>query len=405
MNRQDNELERGRGRALSSNVRSLIFLSSIFFLNFASRIIFSPLLPSIHDELSLDHTQSGSIFLFISSGYCLSVLLSGLVSSRLGHRFTIIVSTALSGLALLLVSRCTDLLSLRIALCILGYCAGLYLPSGIYTITRLVAPAYLARGIAIHEVAPNLAFVLAPLAGTFILGHGGWRIGVSMAGVLLLAIAALYWYSQEGSDDRGMNFDFSVVRQFFVLPRFWMITLMFSAAICSTVGIYAMLPLFLVSDRGLPGDVVNSLVALSRVSTIFMPLVAGWLGDKFGNRMVMIGVLLLTGILTVPVGIVQGLPLMCIIFIQPMVAVCFFPSAFAMLSKFRVGEGQSNPVSLAVPIAFLTGGGLLPTLIGMLGDLFSLATGFIASGVLMIGSAMLALVCMKPVSDRKKIVP
>ena len=380
------------GKTMKESLGVLLFLSCIFFLNFASRILFAPLLPKICRELSLDHTQAGSLFLFMSTGYCISVLLSGSVSSRLNHHRTIVASSALSGLAMIGISQCSTIVSLRVGLGVLGYCAGLYLPSGLYTITRTVSQAYLARGIAIHEVAPNLAFVLAPLAGSFILSHGGWRLGVGWMGAVLIGVALWYWLRGAPCRDAGQAFTLSTLQYFFRLPEFWMLTGMFSAAICSTIGIYAMLPLFLVTDRGLNPDYVNSLVALSRISTIFMPLVAGWFGDTFGNKRVVIGILLLAGVLTVPIGIFHNTLLTLFIFLQPMIAVCFFPSGFALLAEIKGENGKGNAVALAVPIAFLTGGGILPTLIGMLGDFFSLASGLVVSGLLMTGVSLLSMV-------------
>jgi len=40
----------------------LALLSSLFLLNFLSRIIFAPLLPQIEQELGFGHTVSGSFF-------------------------------------------------------------------------------------------------------------------------------------------------------------------------------------------------------------------------------------------------------------------------------------------------------------------------------------------------------
>jgi len=58
-----------------AQVRPVYFLAGLFFLNFASRIIFSPLLPTIEKELAISHSQSG-FFFFLSSGGYLAGLLS-----------------------------------------------------------------------------------------------------------------------------------------------------------------------------------------------------------------------------------------------------------------------------------------------------------------------------------------
>jgi NNP family nitrate/nitrite transporter-like MFS transporter len=361
-------------------IPALLLLASVFLLNFISRIIFSPLLPEIQQDMQLAHSVAGSFFLFISAGYFISILLSGTVSSRLGHKWTIVVSAVGCGLMLSIVGFCTSVIAMRIAMFCLGYAAGLYLRSGLATITRLVAPAYLARGVAIHELAPNIGFVTAPLLSGIMLYYFSWREGLQILGLILGGMGLIYALSGKGNGRKEKKKDFSLVRRLLVDPQFWLMVLLFSFAICSTLGIYAMLPLYLVTEHGMEHDAANRLVALSRVSSVFMPLVAGWFGDRFGNSTVMLIVLFIAGILTIPLGIFTGFPLLVFVVLQPMVAVCFFPSGFAVLSGIGGREATGSAISLCIPVAFLIGGGAIPMVIGGVGDYYSLAAGFIGTG-------------------------
>jgi len=71
----------------------LLFLVGIFFLNFISRIVLSPLLPSVEKDSRIGHEEAGAFFFIISFRYCIMLLGSSFVSSRLSHRKTIILST------------------------------------------------------------------------------------------------------------------------------------------------------------------------------------------------------------------------------------------------------------------------------------------------------------------------
>jgi NNP family nitrate/nitrite transporter-like MFS transporter len=82
----------------------LFLIASIFLLNFTSRIVFAPLLPKIENNLRLTHGDAGSLFLFLSMGYFISLLGSGHISSRINHNKTIAVSAISVGTALLAVS-------------------------------------------------------------------------------------------------------------------------------------------------------------------------------------------------------------------------------------------------------------------------------------------------------------
>jgi MFS transporter, NNP family, nitrate/nitrite transporter len=75
------------------------------------------------------------------------------------------------------------------------------------------------------------------------------------------------------------------------------------------------------------------------------------------------------------------------VFCQPVVAVCFFPPAFAALSHIGSKEMRNVAVSFTIPAAFLVGGGGVPHLIGILGDKGLFAAGFVAAGALVLAGA------------------
>jgi len=72
-----------------AQIGPVVFLALIFLLNFISRIIFSPLLPTIEKELGISHGQAGFFFFLISAGYLTGLLGSGFLSSRHPMRATL----------------------------------------------------------------------------------------------------------------------------------------------------------------------------------------------------------------------------------------------------------------------------------------------------------------------------
>jgi NNP family nitrate/nitrite transporter-like MFS transporter len=68
---------------------ALIFhflLWSLWFFNFTTRIIFSPILPLIEDEFMVTHVRASSIFTFQSVGYAATMILSGFYAGRIGFK-------------------------------------------------------------------------------------------------------------------------------------------------------------------------------------------------------------------------------------------------------------------------------------------------------------------------------
>ncbi len=366
------------------------FLTAIFFINFLSRIVLAPFLPTIEKDLEISHTAAGSLFLLISSGYFVSILVSGFFSARLLHRRTIVLSAVCLGITLYFSAFSQGLWQLRISLVGMGMAAGLYLPSGLATITTLVNPRHWGKAIAIHELAPNIGFVAAPLLAEVMLGWVSWRQVLFILGTITLVAALAFGRFGKGGDFPGKAPSLDAFNMLFRLPAFWIMMALFTLGISSTMGIYTMLPLYLVTEHDMVRSTANELVGLSRVLCPAMSFLAGWANDRLGPRRTLMVVLIIGGISTILLGVLQDSWLLVLVFVQPLVAVCFFPCGFAVLSTIGP-PGMSNvAVSLTIPAAFLMGGGVMPMLIGMMGDQGSFANGMILVGVIILLGALLA---------------
>ena len=156
--------------------------------------------------------------------------------------------------------------------------------------------------------------------------------------------------------------------------------LLFSLGIISTMGIYTMLPLYLVSEYGMDANLANTLIALSRIPSIIIVFFGGWATDRIGPwRMIKI-VLLFTGLMTFLMGIASRSLISYIIFLQPLVAACFFPAGFAAMSLMVPAQLRNIAVSLIIPLTIVVGGGLAPVFIGFIGDKGSFGLAFIICG-------------------------
>ncbi len=375
-----------------SEFGNLLFLAAIFLLNFMSRITFAPLMPTVEADLGIAHAQAGSFFFIISVGYFISLLGSGFISSKISHRATIVTSAVVVGLALIGVSLSMGIWQVRISLLFLGLAAGIYLPSGIATLTALVRPEHWGKAVAVHELAPNVSFVIAPLVAEALMEWVSWRGVLACLGGVSILLGLTFAKAGKGGRFYGEAPNMASLKNLFVLPAFWIMVVLFSLGISSTLGVYTMLPLYLVTQHGIERSWANTLVALSRVSGIFMALVAGFINDRLGPRKTLSGVFLITGFLTMLLGIVKGNWIPAIVFLQPIIAVCFFPPGFAALSSLGPPSARNVAVSLTVPAAFVIGGGMVPAWIGLAGDVASFGLGIATVGGLIFMGAFLAFI-------------
>ena len=159
------------GLALLEALPHLLLLTAIFFTTFLARIILAPLLPTIQAELDIGYRSAGHLFFILSTGYFLSLLSTSYLAGRFQHRILIIASSIGLGMVLCAAPWIRTIAGLRTIVFLLGLTAGLYLPSGISAVTHLTRPSHWGRALAIHELAPNFAFILAPVAAELVLHY------------------------------------------------------------------------------------------------------------------------------------------------------------------------------------------------------------------------------------------
>ena len=375
-----------------SQLGPLLILTAIFFLNFISRVTLAPLTPEIEINFNLTHADAGALFFLISLGAFITLTGSGFISSRLNHKRTIIISNTALGLALIGIAFCKDVWSLRLALFMLGMAAGLYLPSGIATLTDLIKPQHWGKALAIHDIAPNLSIVAAPLIAEAIMTRYSWRIAFVFFGLAALVMGPLFARLGRGGESFGEAPSFSSLRELSTKSSYWIMVLFFSLGICATLGIYTMMPLYLVTEHGIDRSLANTLIALSRLSGLIMAFVGGWAADRFGPSRTLKIIFIISGITTVLLAVVPSSYIPLMVFLQPLVAVCFFPVGFAALSFIVPPKSRNIAVSLTVPLSSVIGSGLVPIFIGFMGDISSFAIaiaicgGLITAGAFFTGS-------------------
>lgn len=371
------------------HLKPVLILTSIFFINFISRIIIAPFTTSIENDLGISHAASATFFLFISIGYFTTLIASGIVSSIISHRQTILASSFFLSIALFSTALMNGLQGIRIGLFFLGMATGLYLPSAVATLTGLIKPQHWGKAFAIHELAPNLSFIAAPLLAEFTLITYGRQAGFFILGCAGLILTILFYFFGSGGEFRGDYPNLAYIRTLLSSRSTWIMIILFSLGVGSVLGIYAMLPIFLVTERGMDRQWANTLLSVSRIFSLAMPFVAGWATDRFGPNRVLTLILLFAGILTILLASVPQPWIPLFVCLQSMVAVSFFVPGMAALSAMSKIETRSIAVSLTVSLGFLIGGGGVPFFIGLIGDMRSVAFGItLVGGIITMGAIL-----------------
>lgn len=376
-------------KGIRTNLPTILLLVAVLFFLFVARVIFSPLLPSIEKNLDLSHVQAASFFLFITIGYSVMIILSGFIASWISHRLTILLSLLIAVLATVLIAASSSSAGIRIGLILLGIGAGLYPPSGIPTITSLVEQKDEGKVLALHEIGPNLGLVIAPIIVAFLLRAMSWRWILVIMSSLGLVIGTLFLIFARGGEFHGEPPVFYNASIILSRKSFWVATCLLALGAGASIGVYSIMPIYLVAERGLDQSLVNTLVGLSRVSGLLVIFFVGALVDRVGAQKFIFAVFLCSGAVTMLMSVKSQGVLIAAVFVQPVLITCFFPAFFTAASRIAPRRVHNLTISFLLPIGYSFAAGVLPVLLGLLGDRASFAFGFLVYGIVLIAASTL----------------
>ncbi|MYA51515.1 MAG: MFS transporter [Chloroflexi bacterium] len=162
------------------------------------RMAYQAILPLRMDEIGLDPSDIGTLFLVVSFGSLVMIVPAGFVVDKIGRKWATVPSTAIPGIAFLLIPFTGDFGPLIAIAVLMGFANGLSLGS-VATSTYDVAPdAVRARLQAARRTVAEVGAITGPLLGGFLAVQFGAGIAFFVyAPVLLIAGALLMFVARE----------------------------------------------------------------------------------------------------------------------------------------------------------------------------------------------------------------
>ena len=133
-----------------------------------------------------------------------------------------------------------------------------------------------------------------------------WRGVLAVLGLASLGWGIFFARRGQGGYFPGMAPNLGSLSTLAKLPSFWIMMFLFCMGVGGSLGVYSMMPLYLVSERHMDQETANLWVALSRLTGLGMAFVAGWASDRLGPKRAMTGVLILAGLSTLGLGMTSG---------------------------------------------------------------------------------------------------
>ncbi|MBP1740206.1 MAG: transporter [Deltaproteobacteria bacterium] len=370
------------------NILFLLLFWSLWFLNFSTRTVLSPLLPIFEKELHISHALAGSIFLFMAVGYTSSLLVSNWITPRIGFKKSIAVGFVVLIGALISLVFTRTYWGLGAVAFVLGFGGGLYLPCALPLLTSTIHPDKWGKAIAFHETAATFSILVIPLLAAAALRFLDWTVLVVVLSGLCLAVTVVFLV--RSPDLRPKAEEKSPFSRVLRRKDFWIMATLWSFASASGLGLYNLIPLFLVNEKGLSIDVANSIFGLSRIGGLVVTLLAGLLIDRFGVKSVLLLSLLASGLSITGIALADSFPLLVTMLVfQATFMPVFFPAGLVTISKLTNLGDRSAFAGATVAIGVVFGTGIAPTLLGTVADVWSFQVGMLVQGLLTIGVCLL----------------
>jgi MFS family permease len=154
---------------------------------------------------------------------------------------------------------------------------------------------------------------------------------------------------------------------------------MFSAG--ANIGLYFVIPLFLVKELSLDMDYANTIFGLSRLGGAILTIVAGFFVDRFSLKRACFALVLATGIFTALLALSNARWIPIFLFLQACISPAVFPVGFVAVAKLFNQEQRGQATGFVVTIGMI-GTGLVPYFLGLSGDFGSFRTVIFVLGIL-----------------------
>lgn len=369
----------------SLTIRSLFFLlfaAFLWFLVFTTRTVFSPLLPFIEDEFAVSHTRASSIYTFASIGYTVSLLLNGVSSKLLGHKKSVVTSLGLAAFALFSIPFLKMFELYYISMFLVGIACGMYLPSMIPILTSYYNDKSWGKVLAIHDSGASLSTFAVPLLVTALLILLPWK-GIFFVLTSILILSAVIFVVVLEKDTHSKMEKMHSPAVLWKRKELWYMGIVGAFMTGSALGLYFIIPLYLVKELGIPSGTANTILGVSRIAGIVVGISAGFIIDRFRLRYFMFSLALGAGIMTMLLSIRDIFWLKVVLLIQPCLIMAFMPALFLSISRLFETELRGQATSTLLTVTAIIGTGIIPNLLGLAGDLVSFRLGIFLLGLML----------------------
>ncbi|MEH7094183.1 MFS transporter [Neobacillus vireti] len=376
------------------SVWAVFFACIIAFMGLG---LVDPILPAIAEQLHATHSQVTLLFTSYNAVMAVAMLITGMISSRLGIKWTLLsgiviiaVFSALGGFS----NGIWTLVSLR---------GGWGLGNALFVATALAAIVSLsksgtAKAIILYEAAIGLGISVGPLLGGW-LGAMSWRgpfLGVAV--LMVIAFIGLIVLMPKSQQHQHANqAKTSILDPFRALKHRSLLVFGIAAALYN-FGFFTLLayaPFVMGLDEHGLGFVFLGWGILLAITSVFM---APELQSRFGTIKSMCAMLVLFGILLFVMGTWTSSQAVIITCVIAAGALLGNNNTLITTAVMNAAPVQRSTASAAYSFLRFIGGAIAPFMAGKLAEIYNPSVPFIVGGSFVIISVLFILINKKHIN-------
>ena len=338
--------------------------------------------------------MAGGLFLPFYFGSTTSVISGGFISLRVGYKKLILFCFVALAVCFSLLSLVRTYHMFMIMSFFLGLGSGLYIPCSTPLLTAVFDREQWGKAISFHETAAGCAIMSVPFLTAFALNYINWYSIFLIIGVLSLFVS--FFIMAFLPDPRPVSDQHSPLTDIFRRKDFWLILIVFITCGIASMGIYNIIPLFLVKEKGMSISSANTLFGISRIGGFVAMIFIGFILDRFSVKKIFFFIIFITGVSTIGMALINDHQmLVSMLVLQATFGVVCFPVGLLVISKITTQRERGIYTGITLSIAGIIGPGLSPIILGAIADIWSFSLGILFVGIITTASCL----CLKWFDD------
>lgn len=360
----------------------LIAVGAGWFLSIGVRYIYPSVLPFIRESFGMDLTVAGFLLSALWMGYALGQFPGGVLGDKIGEGNILVVSTALSTLAILLVTISISVWMVFAATAVFGFATGLYGPHR-FTVFTDIYSKRAGTAVGLTMAAGSIGNTVLPAIAVAIAGYVTWRLGFGVLIPMFIAVCvAIYLVVPERTSTSTADTDsFStetlrrVARSITGrgIPIVVSVHVMLAFVSNGFLGFY---PTYLIEVKGFSPQIAALLFGSYFAFGVVIQPLAGIFRDRFGSRVAMMYIagVFFSGLIALQVG--TGL-----IQIILLTALLSHRNGLGVITNTFIADTLDDDIKGSglglLRTSWLLTGASSPIFVGFLGDLGQLTFAFL----------------------------